>query len=90
MPQLPRREEERRLAAIGIRHHATEIAATRPHSPDLNNGDEVNFPNQPFIGSYSKGLVHDASGDVDPIVRYPPAGVAEPRSAGLSADPIGA
>ena len=40
MPQLPRREEERRLAALGIRQQAAEIAAERPHPVDENNGDE--------------------------------------------------
>src|SRR5688572_16874486 len=67
MPQLPRREEERRLAQEGIRDKATQIAVHRPRPVDDNNGDEVNHPWQPFIGSYSKGLRHDSVGDPDPI-----------------------
>jgi hypothetical protein len=63
---LPRREEERRLAALGIRQQAAEIAAERPHGVDKNNDDEVRFPAQPFIGNYSKGLRHDSLGDPDP------------------------
>ena len=66
MPQLPRREEERRLAALGIRQQAAEIAAERPHPVDDNNGDEVNYPTRPFVGNYSKGLEHDSAGDPDP------------------------
>ena len=67
MPQLPRREEERRLAAKGIRDQATKIAAERPRPVDDNNGDEVRFPTRPFIGNYSKGLNHDSVGDPDPF-----------------------
>ena len=74
MAQLPRREEERRLAALGIRQQAAELAAERPRVPDENNGDEVNY-NQtdaatgdpPYIGNYSKGLRHDSLGDPDPV-----------------------
>ncbi|HEX8694040.1 MAG TPA: vanadium-dependent haloperoxidase [Longimicrobium sp.] len=66
MPQLPRREEERRLAALGIRQQAAELAAERPHPVDDNNSDEVNYPTRPFAGNYSKGLEHDALGDPDP------------------------
>jgi hypothetical protein len=67
MAQLPRREEERRLAALGIREQAAQIASERPRTADDNNGDEVNYPGRPFIGSYSKGLKHDTVGDPDPI-----------------------
>jgi hypothetical protein len=76
MAQLPRREEERRLAALGIRQQAAELAAERPHPVDENNGDEVNYNatdvtaaggDPPFIGSFSKGLRHDAVGDPDPV-----------------------
>ena len=67
MPQLPRREEERRLAAQGIRDQATRIAAERPRTADDNNGDEVRFPTRPFVGNFSKGLNHDSVGDPDPI-----------------------
>jgi hypothetical protein len=67
MAQLPRREEERRLAALGIREQAAEIAAERPRVADDNNGDEVNYPNYSFIGSYSKSLRHDSVGDPEPV-----------------------
>ena len=74
MAQLPRREEERRLAAFDIRQQAAELAAERPHGVDDNNGDEVNY-NQAdvlagdpsYIGNYSKGLRHDSVGDPDPV-----------------------
>jgi len=76
MAQVPRREEERRLAALGIRQQAAELAAERPRVPDENNSDEVNY-NQadvaaaggdpPFIGNFSKGLRHDPLGDPDPV-----------------------
>ncbi len=75
MAQLPRREEERRLAALGIRQQAAELAAERPHPVDENNGDEVNYngmdvpdnDDPPFIGNFSKGLRHDDLGDPDPV-----------------------
>jgi hypothetical protein len=67
MPQLPRREEERRLAALGIRQQAAEIAAERPHPVDDNNGDEVSYEAFPFVGNYSKGLEHESTyGEPDP------------------------
>ncbi|HEY0038423.1 MAG TPA: vanadium-dependent haloperoxidase [Longimicrobium sp.] len=74
MAQLPRREEERRLAALGIRQQAAELAAERPHPVDDNNSDEVNYnqtdvitDDPPYIGNYSKGLRHDGVGDPDPV-----------------------
>ncbi|HEX8275244.1 MAG TPA: vanadium-dependent haloperoxidase [Longimicrobiaceae bacterium] len=76
MAQLPRREEERRLAALGIRQQAAELAAERPRPADENNGDEVNYNavdvaasggDPPFIGNFSKGLRHDPVGDPDPV-----------------------
>jgi hypothetical protein len=74
MAQLPRREEERRLAALGIRQQAAELAAERPRTADENNGDEVNYNtadviagDPPYIGSFSKGLRHDSVGDPDPV-----------------------
>ncbi|HEX8209833.1 MAG TPA: vanadium-dependent haloperoxidase [Longimicrobium sp.] len=65
MPQLPRREEQRRLAALGIRQQGAEVAAERPHEIDDNNGDEITQPR--FIGNYSKGLRHDTVGDPEPV-----------------------
>jgi hypothetical protein len=74
MAQLPRREEERRLAALGIRQQAAELAAERPHPVDDNNSDEVNYnqtdvitDDPPYIGNFSKGLRHDDVGDPDPV-----------------------
>ncbi|HYW13436.1 MAG TPA: vanadium-dependent haloperoxidase [Longimicrobium sp.] len=76
MAQLPRREEERRLAVLGIRRQAAELAAERPHPADENNGDEVNYNttdvaarggDPPYIGNFSKGLRHDDLGDPDPV-----------------------
>ena len=74
MAQLPRREEERRLAALGIRQQAAELSAERPHPVDENNGDEVNYNGDDvptgdlaFIGNFSKGLRHDPVGDPDPV-----------------------
>ncbi len=74
MAQLPRREEERRLAALGIRQQAAELAAERPHPVDDNNSDEVNYnqtdvvtDDPPYIGNFSKGLRHDDLGDPDPV-----------------------
>jgi hypothetical protein len=65
---VSRRVEERRLSAREVREKAAEIAAARPHPEHFNNNDEVNHPDEePFIGSYSKGLRHDALGDPEPI-----------------------
>ncbi|WP_375771631.1 vanadium-dependent haloperoxidase [Archangium gephyra] len=62
-----RRVEERRLGALGTRGRAAELAAARLHSEHANNNDEVNYPDHPFVGNYSKSLKHDALGDPDPI-----------------------
>lgn len=64
---LSRRVEERRLSALGVREEAAELAAQRKHAEHANNNDEVNYPSQPFIGNYSKGLKHDSVGDPDPV-----------------------
>jgi hypothetical protein len=65
--KLPRRVEERRLSARAVREQAAELAAGRHHPAHANNNDEVNYPDRPFIGSYSKALRHDALGDPEPI-----------------------
>ncbi|MFE8602801.1 vanadium-dependent haloperoxidase [Archangium violaceum] len=65
--RLSRRAEERRLSAQATREKAARLAAERPHPEHFNNNDEVNYPDRPFIGSYSKGLKHDSVGDPDPI-----------------------
>jgi hypothetical protein len=64
---LPRRVEERRLSALAVREQAAELAAERGHPTHANNNDEVNYPDRPFIGNYSKALRHDAVGDPEPI-----------------------
>ncbi|HEX6369157.1 MAG TPA: vanadium-dependent haloperoxidase [Longimicrobium sp.] len=63
---LSRRVEERRRSARDIRVEAAELAKARNHEEHANNNDEVNYPDQPLIGSYSKGLRHDALGDPEP------------------------
>ncbi|HEX5745381.1 MAG TPA: hypothetical protein VFZ09_04000 [Archangium sp.] len=62
-----RRVEERRLASLGTREKAAQLAAERPHPEHFNNNDEVNYPDRPFVGNYSKGLRHDSVGDPEPI-----------------------
>ncbi|WP_375768284.1 vanadium-dependent haloperoxidase [Archangium gephyra] len=67
-PERPsRRVEERRLSAQATREKAARLAAERPHPDHFNNNDEVNYPDRPFIGNFSKGLKHDTLGDPDPI-----------------------
>ncbi|HEX9939827.1 MAG TPA: hypothetical protein VGB15_22020, partial [Longimicrobium sp.] len=61
-----RRLDERRLSARDIRVEAAELAAARNHEEHANNNDEVNYPTQPLVGSYSKSFKHDALGDPDP------------------------
>jgi hypothetical protein len=63
---LSRRVEQRRLAARDVRVRAAEVAAERVHEEHANNNDETNYPDQPLIGTYSKGLAHDALGDPEP------------------------
>jgi len=63
---LARRVEERRLSARDVRVQAAEVAAERRHDEHANNNDEANYPAQPLIGNYSKGLRHDTLGDPEP------------------------
>jgi hypothetical protein len=63
---LSRRVEERRLSARDVRVQAAEVAAARRHDEHANNNDEANYPDQPLIGNYSKGLRHDNLGDPEP------------------------
>ncbi|HEX8275241.1 MAG TPA: vanadium-dependent haloperoxidase [Longimicrobiaceae bacterium] len=62
-----RRVEERRLSAREVREEAAELAAERRHDEHANNNDEVNYPERPYIGNYSKSLKHDSLGDPDPF-----------------------
>ncbi|HST57144.1 MAG TPA: vanadium-dependent haloperoxidase [Longimicrobium sp.] len=63
---LARRVEQRRRAARDVRVQAAQVAAARPHDEHANNNDEANYPGQPLIGNYTKGLRHDALGDPEP------------------------
>lgn len=65
--RAPRRVEERRLSALATREQAAQLAAARRHPKHVNNNDEVNYPDRPFIGNFSKGLKHDSVGDPEPI-----------------------
>jgi hypothetical protein len=63
---LSRRVEERRRSALSVRTEAATVAAERRHDEHVNNNDEANYPDQPLIGNYSKGLRHDTLGDPEP------------------------
>jgi hypothetical protein len=65
--RLARRVEERRLSARQLRTRAAKLAAKSRYEEHANNNDEVNYPDRPFIGSYSKSLKHDSLGDPEPI-----------------------
>lgn len=57
---------ERRLRAIEIRKIAAEDINQVPFPENHNNGDEARYGGSNYIGSFSKGLPHDAFGEVDP------------------------
>lgn len=61
-----RRVETRREAARAVRVEAAALAGARLHEEHANNSDEVNYPELPFVGNFSKGLRHDSVGDPDP------------------------
>jgi membrane-associated phospholipid phosphatase len=63
----PQQVDERRRSAREIRVEAADLAAARPHPVHVSNNDEINYPDQPFIGNYSKGLAHDNLGNPDPL-----------------------
>ena len=46
------------------RVNAANYEAHIPMPPQIRNGDETNYAN--YIGNFSKGLVHNAIGEVDP------------------------
>ena len=56
--------ETRASRAFRIRVEAARFQRSRPEAVQITNGDEARYPNR--IGSYSKGLPHDARGEVDP------------------------
>lgn len=55
---------KRRFTAREIRVQAAESNFLEPSPIHANNGDEDRYPNR--IGSSTKGLKHDAAGEVDP------------------------
>jgi hypothetical protein len=55
--------DSRRKQARKVRRAAAELAFERPHPEHRSNGDDDRLPNR--IGSYSKGLPHDDTGEVD-------------------------
>jgi hypothetical protein len=63
---VARRVKERRRSARNVRVQAAEVAAARRHDEHANNNDETNYPDQPLIGNYSKGLRHNTFGDPEP------------------------
>jgi len=52
----------RALKAFNVRLRAARLEESRSHGIQTNNGDESRYPNR--IASYSKGLRHDALGEV--------------------------
>jgi hypothetical protein len=69
-PQAARAEEiapvtgdDRRQAAFQVRVDAATLAFNRPVPAQGGNGDEAAYPSR--IGNYSKGLPHNALGEVD-------------------------
>jgi hypothetical protein len=57
-------DAQRRNASASIRHEAERFNRALPVPIHADNGDEALYPNR--IGSYSKGLPHDALGEVEP------------------------
>jgi hypothetical protein len=55
---------KRLLASYRNRVDAAQAEAEVPVPTQITNGDEERYPN--FIGNYSKGLPHNAIGEVDP------------------------
>ncbi|HEX2189229.1 MAG TPA: hypothetical protein VHG51_10050 [Longimicrobiaceae bacterium] len=56
-------DPNRRDTARSKRIQAADIAYNRPHPAQLNNCEERDYP---YVANYSKGLQHDANGDVIP------------------------
>lgn len=54
----------RQRAAWQLRVEAARLEANRPLADHSTNGDEARYPNR--IASYTKGLPHNALGEVDP------------------------
>src|SRR5215831_1485369 len=56
--------EQRRLMAMQIRNNAATFQNELPLPDHPANGDEDRYPNH--IANFSKGLPHNAQGEVDP------------------------
>ncbi|MDQ3934138.1 MAG: vanadium-dependent haloperoxidase [Actinomycetota bacterium] len=56
-------QQDRRKRARRVRESAARFAFDQPHPEQLDNGDEERFPTR--IASYTKGLPHNAQGEVD-------------------------
>jgi hypothetical protein len=54
----------RQARAFEVRLRAAELARSRSHAEQSSNGEESLYPKR--IASYSKGLPHNALGEVDP------------------------
>ena len=63
IPRLVVAIPDRRQQAFDTRVQAAAIALNRPHPAHVNNGEECDYP---YVANYSKGLQHDAVGDVVP------------------------
>ncbi len=61
---FPGAVNKRATDAFQIRFDAAQEEAEVPTPPQIANGDEQKYPN--FIGSYHKGLPHNAIGEVAP------------------------
>lgn len=55
--------QQRRVKARKLRRDAADLAYFRPYPEHPCNGEETDYP---FIANFSKGLPHDALGEVDP------------------------
>jgi hypothetical protein len=62
-PGVPVAIPDRSCQAFRIRVRAATLADDRGTVPHSNNGEELAYP---YIANYSKGLQHDANGDVVP------------------------
>jgi membrane-associated phospholipid phosphatase len=57
----------RRLNAKEIRIKNAEFGFHENHPQQCNNGDETHYGQENYFANYSKGLPHNALGEVDPI-----------------------
>jgi hypothetical protein len=84
----PTKDAQRAGAAYQIRHKAALDEKNMPMPDHPVNGDEEAYTN--FIGSYSKGLPHNALGEVDPTAYSALIGaVSGGSSSGFESIPLG-